>query len=63
MPGEPIEMPSETVMVLNCRLLPPAASAPAAAAVARPSRWTLQGVMFDQVEAMPIEGRVKSASE
>ena len=31
MPGVPIEMPSDTVMVLNSTLLPPASSAPAAA--------------------------------
>ena len=62
MPGVPIAMPSDTVMVLKIRLLPPAPSAAAAAAVARPSRCTLHGVMFDQVLAMPIEGFSKSAS-
>ena len=62
MPGEPIEMPSETVIVLKMRLLPPASSAPPAAAVARPSMCTLHGVMFDQVLATPIDGLAKSAS-
>ncbi len=57
-----MEIPSDTVMVLNCTLLPPAASAPAAAASARWLIWTLQGVRFDQVEAMPICDLVKSAS-
>ncbi len=40
-------------MVLKMRLLPPAASAPAAAWRARPSMWMLQGVTWLQVEAMP----------
>ena len=62
MPGEPIEIPSETVIVLKMRLMAPAPSAASAAALARPSRCTLHGVMFDQVLAMPIEGFSKSPS-
>ena len=62
MPGEPIEMPSDTVMVLNSTPLPPAASAPAAAARASTSMCMLQGVTLAHVEAMPICGRLKSAS-
>ena len=53
MPGEPIEMPSETVMVLNSTLLAPAASTPAAASRASSARCMLHGVTFAQVEAMP----------
>ena len=62
MPGEPIEMPSDTVMVLNSTPLPPAASAPATASFASSLMCTLQGVRFAHVEAMPICGLVKSAS-
>ncbi len=56
MPGVPIEMPSETVMVLNSTLLPPAASTPAAASRASSPMCMLQGVTFAQVEATPICG-------
>ena len=52
----PIEMPSETVMVLNSTLLPPAASTPAQLSRASSSMCMLQGVRFAQVEAMPICG-------
>src|SRR5580658_6521856 len=62
MPGEPIEMPSDTVMVLNKTPLPPAASAPATASRARSAICMLHGVMFAHVEAIPICGLVKSAS-
>src|SRR5215471_18794820 len=62
MPGEPMEMPSETVMVLNRTLLPPAASAPAAASRASSAMCMLQGVTFAQVDATPIWGFAKSAS-
>ena len=60
MPGVPIEMPSETVMVLNTTLLAPAASAPCAAASASLSMCMLQGVTIDQVEAMPTCALAKS---
>src|SRR6187397_2189576 len=55
-------MPSDTVMVLNNTPLPPAASAPASASVARSLMWILQGVRLAQVEATPICGFWKSAS-
>src|SRR5882724_2883429 len=62
MPGEPMEMPSETVIVLKMTLLPPALSAPAAAARASSPMCMLHGVRLDHVDAMPIWGRAKSAS-
>ena len=62
MPGEPIEMPSDTVMVLNSTALPPAASTPAAASRASWSMCMLQGVTLAQVDAMPTCGLLKSAS-
>ncbi len=55
-------MPSETVMVLKRTLLPPPASAPAAASRASSAMCMLHGVTFAQVEAMPICGLAKSAS-
>src|SRR5579885_1639961 len=61
MPGVPIEMPSETVMVLNRTLLPPAPSAPAAAWRAISAMCILHGVTLAHVEAMPICGRLKAA--
>src|SRR5580658_1092409 len=62
MPGVPIEMPSDTVMVLNSTLLPPAASTPAAASRASSPMCMLQGVTLLQVEATPICGLAKSSS-
>ena len=62
MPGVPIEMPSDTVMVLNSTLLPPPPSTPAHASRARSPMCMLQGVTFPQVEATPICGRSKSWS-
>ncbi len=62
MPGVPIEMPSDTVMVPNVVLLPPAALAPFAAASASLSMCMLQGVRLLQVEAMPTCGFLKSRS-
>ena len=62
MPAVPIEMPSETVMVLKSTLLPPAASTPAQASRASSPMCMLHGVTFAQVEATPICGRAKSAS-
>ena len=61
-PGDPIEMPSDTVMVPNVVLLPPEASTPAAAALASLSMCMLQGVRLLQVDATPTEGLVKSLS-
>ena len=57
-----MEMPSDTVMVLNSTLLPPAASTPAQDSRASSPMCMLQGVTLPQVEATPICGRVKSAS-
>ena len=62
MPGVPIEMPSDTVIVLNSTLLPPALARRAGVGRARSSMCMLQGVTMLQVEAMPICGFVKSAS-
>src|SRR6188508_2457795 len=62
MPGEPIEMPSDTVMVLNSTPLPPAPSAPLTASPASSLMCMLQGVRFAQVDATPICGLPKSAS-
>src|SRR5690348_9448183 len=55
-------MPSETVIVLNKTLLPPAASAPVAASRASSAICMLQGVTLAHVEATPICGFEKSAS-
>ena len=57
----PIEMPSETVMVLNSTLLAPASSAPIAAASASSLMCMLHGVTIDQVDAMPTCGLAKSS--
>src|SRR5207302_4991731 len=57
-----MEMPSETVMVLNSTLLPPAPSTPTDASRASSPMCMLQGVTFPQVEATPICGRPKSSS-
>ena len=62
MPGEPIEIPSETVIVLNVTALPPASSAPMAAASARSLMCVLQGVKLLQVDAIPTWGFWKSLS-
>src|SRR6185312_6462627 len=62
MPGEPMAMPSETVMVLKSTPLPPAASAPATASRASSPICMLQGVTLAHVEAMPICGLAKSSS-
>ncbi len=62
MPGVPLAMPSETVIVLNSTLLAPAASAPAPACRASTSMCMLHGVTMFQVEAMPTCGFAKSSS-
>ena len=54
MPGVPMDIPSETVMVLKTTLLAPFASTPAAACSASSLMCILQGVTLLQVEAMPI---------
>ena len=61
MPGVPMEMPSDTVTVLNTTLLAPASSAPMAAASARSLMCILQGVTIDHVEAMPTCAFAKSS--
>src|SRR5215203_4051098 len=62
MPGVPMLMPSETVMVPKMMALPPAAFAPASDSRARASMCMLQGVTIDQVDAIPTMGFLKSAS-
>ena len=52
-PLVPIDIPSDTVMVLNITALEPALSAPFAAASASLSICILQGVTMLQVEATP----------
>src|SRR5260370_24796080 len=61
MPSVPMDMPSETVMVLKIMDLPPAALAPASASRASWSRRMLHGVTMLQAEAMPIRGLEKSS--
>ena len=53
MPGEPMEMPSETVMVLKVTGFALALATPSAAASASVLMCMLQGVRLLQVEAMP----------
>src|SRR5271163_3307502 len=62
MPGVPMLMPSDTVMVPKMMDFPPAASAPAAVSRASWSMCMLHGVTMLQVEAMPTMGFAKSAS-
>src|SRR6266536_2524242 len=62
MPGVPMLMPSETVMVPKMIALPPAAFAPASASRASLSMCMLQGVTMLHVEAMPMMGFLKSSS-
>src|SRR5260370_33548594 len=62
MPGVPMEMASDTVMVLKVIALAPAASTPPAAKRASSSMCILQGVKLLQVDAMPTCGLSKSAS-
>src|SRR6267154_2804196 len=62
MPGVPMLMPSDTVMVPKMMDFPPAASVPAAVSRASWSMCMLHGVTMLQVEAMPTMGFAKSAS-
>ena len=62
MPGVPMLMPSDTVMVLNNTPLPPAASTPLMASAAKSLMCMLQGVTMLQVLATPTWGFLKSAS-
>ena len=61
MPGVPIEIPSETVTVLNTTLFAPASSVPSAAARASSSMCILHGVTIDQVDAIPTCALAKSS--
>ena len=62
MPGVPMLMPSETVIVPKMMALPPAALAPASAATASLSMCMLHGVTMLQSDAMPTMGFLKSSS-
>src|SRR3954471_18144119 len=62
MPGVPMLMPSETVIVPKIIALPPAALAPASASMASLSMCMLHGVTMLQREAMPMTGFLKSSS-
>ena len=62
-PRVPIEIPSEIVMVLKRTDLSPASSTELHMVCANSLMCMLQGVTFDQVEAMPTCGFLKSSSE
>jgi len=62
MPGVPIEIPSDTVIVPKIVGLPPAPATPLSAACASLSMCMLHGVSVLQVEAMPTCVRLKSRS-
>ena len=62
MPSCPIEMPSDTAIVVYSTGTAPASRAPTFAAAARRFRWTLQGVTSFQDEATPTCGLLKSSS-
>src|SRR5215213_9671285 len=62
MPGVPMLMPSETVIVPKMIALPPAALAPASASRASLSMCMLQGVTMLHSDAMPMMGFLKSSS-
>ena len=61
-PWVPIEIPSETVMVLKITDFDPVLSAPSAAASAKILMCMLHGVTMLQVEAIPTCGLEKSSS-
>ena len=52
-PSEPIEIPSEIVIVLNITAFPPAELTPISASSAKSLICILQGVTIDQVDAIP----------
>ena len=62
-PSVPIEMPSDTAMVLNSTGVPPASRMPFFTCSARARRCTLQGVTSVHVLATPMKGFSRSASE
>ncbi len=61
-PSVPIEMPSDTAMVLYSMGVPPAALMPAFTRSDSRRRWKLQGMTSIQVFATPMIGRDKSSS-
>jgi len=62
MPDVPIDVPSETAIVLNSIGVPPAARTPRFTSWAR-SRWLrLQGIVSIQVVATPMIGLARSSS-
>jgi len=61
-PGVPMLIPSDTVMVEKLTALPPASVQPWVACSASSARWTLQGVRSLGEPQMPTWGRSKSAS-
>ena len=62
MPGVPILMPSDTVMVPKGTALPPAPSTPSTDALPSSSKWELQGVTILQAEHTATCGFSKSSS-
>jgi hypothetical protein len=62
MPSVPIEMPSETAMVLNSIGVPPASRTPSLTFSARARRCMLHGVTSVHVLAMPMSGFSRSES-
>ena len=61
MPCVPMDIPSDTVMVLKRTPLHPEASIEFSTRSANSLMCMLQGVTFDQVDAMPTNGFEKSA--
>ena len=61
-PSVPIEIPSDTAMVLYSMGVPPAALMPAFTRSDNRRRWKLQGMTSIQVLATPMIGRDKSSS-
>ena len=61
MPSEPIEIPSEMVMVLKITALPPAELMPFSVSSASLLMCILHGVTIDQVDAIPTCGLLKSS--
>ena len=61
-PSVPIEMPSETAIVLYSIGVPPASRMPALTRSERRRRWELQGMTSIHVLATPTSGRARSSS-
>ena len=62
MPSCPMEMPSDTAMVVNSRGKPPAARTPSLERAARRASGRLHGVTSFHEEATPIWGLFQSSS-